>query len=436
MSERGSVPRSRAEPDAPLDGTLIADTYRLTARLGGGGMGEVFEAEHVRLGCLVAIKFMRGNADQAATARFRREARRMSAIRSAHVVRVFDHGQLPEGTPYLVMERLFGEDLRRLLKREETLPVRRAIRLVTDACRGLSAAHEAGFVHRDLKPANLFVERDADSSELCKILDFGVARGLEDTTTSTAGLVGTVRYMAPEQLENAASATRRADVYALGAVLYECLTGVPAHAGASLEETMFDIVHRDVRPPSVHRPLPADLDAVLLRALTRDPSARFGSMHEFARALAPFGPLEPVRVELSNGEEDTLGPSNRPSSRPHRGGEAARMLVVALAAAAAGVALGHGFTRTEARPASPSLQAVVPARIDARAAPTPNISVPTPALPSVGQPPSNAAASAASTAMRLTRQRAPRPAPAALQQLHARAPAAIAERFDPTDPYD
>src|SRR5262245_2380805 len=207
-------------------GLVVADTYRLCERIGAGGMADVYEAEHVRLGNRVALKVLRTNAraDSKGFDRFRHEARRVAALSSEHVVKVFDCGELPNGMPYLVMERLWGEDLRSLLAREGRLPVRRAVKLAIGACRGLSVVHAARLVHRDLKPANLFVVRTA-ASDCCKILDFGVAKALVSDATAGGALLGTVRYMAPEQLEDAASARATADIYAVGAILYECLTG-------------------------------------------------------------------------------------------------------------------------------------------------------------------------------------------------------------------
>ncbi len=300
----------------PNGGPTIAGTYRVSMRLGSGGMGDVHQAEHLRLGTLVAIKFLRASAlgDPRSRDRFRREARRAAAILSEHVVRVFDYGHLDDGTPYLVMERLFGEDLRVLLAREGALPIRRAVNIVLDACRGAGAAHCAGLVHRDLKPANLFVERNREGKEKTKVLDFGVAKALESDATRPGALVGTLRYMAPEQLENAAAATPASDVYALGAILYECLTGVPARSGESLEQMVFDIMQRAVARPSVHRDLPPALESAVLRALARDPNKRFASTEDFMCALAPFGSLKTPRAMAST--EDTIARDESGDFRP------------------------------------------------------------------------------------------------------------------------
>jgi serine/threonine-protein kinase len=275
-------------------------------------MADVYEAEHVRLGNRVAVKFLRSNGrtDRRGIERFQHEARRVAALSSEHVVKVFDCGELPNGTPYLVMERLHGEDLRSLLAREGKFPVRRAVELAIGACRGLSVVHAAGLVHRDLKPANLFVVRSTVGVEHCKILDFGVAKALVSDATAGGTLLGTVRYMAPEQLEDAASARATADIYAVGAILYECLTGVAPHRGDALQELMFNIVHKDAAPLRGLCDVPAELERVVMKALSRDKAARFARADRMARALAPFGgagagsPIVESADEITLDEED------------------------------------------------------------------------------------------------------------------------------------
>jgi serine/threonine-protein kinase len=217
--------------------------------------------------------------------------RALSAITSEHVVSVLDCGELDGETPYIVMERLHGEDLRRLLAREGPLSVYRAIRFALDACAGLSAVHEAGLIHRDLKPANLFVTRSKTRGEVCKIVDFGVAKGQASDATGPGALLGTVRYMAPEQLSNSASVASTTDVYGVGAILFECLTGRPAHDADSPEELMFDILNRD--PPlatELRSEISEGLAEAVRCALSRRPSERFQSVVELAEELTRFLP--------------------------------------------------------------------------------------------------------------------------------------------------
>jgi serine/threonine protein kinase len=299
--------RGRA-PGEPRPGLLVANCYRLLELLGKGGMADVYEAEHVRLGNRVAVKFLRSTArsDPKGVERFRQEARRVASLNSDHIVSVFDCGELPNGTPYLVMERLLGEDLKSLLAREGKLPVRLAVELAIAACRGLSVVHSAGLVHRDLKPANLFVVRSSTAIDRCKILDFGVAKALASDATAGGALLGTVRYMAAEQLEDASSARATADIYAVGAILYECLAGMPPHRGETLQELMFDIVHRDPVPLRDVRNVPAELDRVVMKALARDRTRRFSRAGEMAEALVPYGALGHAPRPVEGDDDSTL----------------------------------------------------------------------------------------------------------------------------------
>ena len=255
----------------------------------------MYEAEQLRVGKRVAVKFMAGDTvgDQRALERFRREVRALSSITSEHVVTVLDSGEVDGETPYLVMERLQGEDLRHLLAREGRLSIYRALRFALDACAGLSAVHEAGLVHRDLKPANVFVTRSKTRGELCKILDFGVAKGHASAATTQNALLGTVRYMAPEQLSDRGAIAATTDVYALGAILFECLTGRPAHDADSPEELMFDILNREPPLATEFRPeMPEALAETIHAAMSRRPSERFQSVGELAGILERFLPEE------------------------------------------------------------------------------------------------------------------------------------------------
>lgn len=311
---------------------LVAGTYRLSAQLSSGGMGDIYHGEHVRLGSPVAVKLLRSTPDGVRSReRFRREAKRLATIRSEHVVRVFDYGELLDGTHYLVMERLFGEDLRALLDREGCLPVRRAVKLILDVCRGLLVVHGAGLVHRDLKPANLFVERQADGEERCKILDFGVAKTRASDLTHPGSFVGTIRYMAPEQLEDASAVTASADVYSLGAILFEALAGVPAHGGDTPSEIMFDILHRD--PPLVpdRAAVPPELQAIVRRALAHDPNARFASVEDLAQSLARFGPVPSQERHAAVAADVTVSDSSV-SILTARAGRRKRWMVVCILA--------------------------------------------------------------------------------------------------------
>ncbi|HTA93356.1 MAG TPA: serine/threonine-protein kinase [Polyangiaceae bacterium] len=270
-------------------GELIGGTYRLLDRIGSGGMGDVYSAEHTRLGRQFAVKLLRADAEARAIELFRREARAIARIQNEYVVGVVDCGETNDGAPYLVMERLIGEDLRCLLAHCAPLPIPRAVSLICDACEGVAAVHRAGLVHRDLKPGNLFVTRRSTGEDWCKVLDFGVAKMEASVSTAEGVLVGTVRYMAPEQLQDGASAGPRVDIYALGAILYESLSGAPPHSGVSTQELMFKIMNEEpARIDGRRREVPRRLADAIQCALAKRPSQRFASVQEFARAISPF----------------------------------------------------------------------------------------------------------------------------------------------------
>ena len=279
-------------------GDVIADKYRVTRELGRGGMGLVVAATHLALNETVALKFLTPGTEEdgpEAHSRFLREARITAKLRSPHVARTLDFGQLDDGTQYMVMECLEGTDLGQLLARGEPIPIETAVDWVVQACDGLAEAHGLGAVHRDLKPSNLFLTTGLDGAPLVKVLDFGVSKATrlgEDTSeeqlTAAGMLLGSTRYMSPEQLQDAPTVDARSDVWALGVILYELLTGQPPFKGASPAITCALILGQDppVRP-SLRRPeISSALDAVVLRALTRDPAARTPSVGVLAEELA------------------------------------------------------------------------------------------------------------------------------------------------------
>ncbi len=271
-------------------GDMLGNRYRVMAHLGSGGMGEVYEVEHVVLGRHFAAKVLRRELSTDATlvSRFGSEVRAMARLRSDHVAHIVDVGNLENGAPYFVMELLKGVDLKTLLRRVGSLAPRRAVGLLSDACWGLHAAHEAGLVHRDIKPSNLFVADTDSGGERCLLLDFGVTKS--DTTgyTRTGQIVGTPQYMAPEQLEEG-TVDARSDLYAVGAVLYECLVGRPPHKGETLERVLYSIMNKDPTPLWKQRPeISEGLSRVVECALARSPASRFASASAMADALKPY----------------------------------------------------------------------------------------------------------------------------------------------------
>ncbi len=273
-------------------GDTIAGKYRLERVLGRGGMGVVFSARHLVLRERVAIKMLSPElADHAVVvARFLREARAAAMIKGDHVVRVLDV-DTTDGTTFLVMEFLDGENLGELLAREAPLAADAAVDLVLHACDALAEAHQMGIVHRDLKPANLFLSRRHDGTRILKVLDFGiskfdpVAHG-EPALTDTSHPLGTPLYMSPEQLASAARVDGRSDIWSLGVVLYECLSG--ERPFKSILDTL------NAEPPALRGD--RALGVVVSRCLAKKADDRFADIAELATALAPFATPEGRRV--------------------------------------------------------------------------------------------------------------------------------------------
>jgi len=279
----------------PEAGDVVAGKYALLRSIGEGGMGVVYEAMHLRLHQRLAIKVLRPDVGERGEvlARFEREARITAQLRSIHSARVIDVDRLPNGLPYIVLEYLEGCDLEDELLSTGPLPIAEAVDIVIQVADAMKEAHDLGIVHRDLKPANLFVCR-AGARRIMKILDFGISRIEKGETRITldSSYVGTPHYAAPEQLRDASRADARSDVWSLGVVLFELLTGVAPFTGAG-HEVIARVMVDPIPSPCDHRAdIPPELASVVLRALQRDPALRFQSMMELSSALAPFGPIE------------------------------------------------------------------------------------------------------------------------------------------------
>ena len=284
-------------------GQILAGKYRIERVLGQGGMGVVVAAMHVQLDERVAIKFLLPEALESAetVARFAREARAAVKIKSEHVARVSDVGALENGAPYMVMEYLEGHDLSALLRMRGPLAVSEAAVYVLQAIEAIAEAHSLGIVHRDLKPSNLFLTRRADGTPLVKVLDFGISKinrasAMPDAAvTSTSAVLGSPMYMAPEQMIATRDVDGRADVWALGIVLYQLLSGRAPFDGTTMTELCARILQEAPIALRALRPdVPPALEAAVLCCLEKDRVRRFHTVADLAGALAPFAGPEGV----------------------------------------------------------------------------------------------------------------------------------------------
>jgi len=282
-------------------GQVIARKYRVERTLARGGMGVVVLATHLQLGETVAIKVLlpevASNPDT--VARFLREAKAAARIKNEHVVRVFDVGTMEAGQVYIVMEYLEGVDLDNTIRNRGELPLEEAVDYVLQACEGVAEAHRIGVVHRDLKPANLFLVQRSDGSYCVKLLDFGISKqaptgGADVSVTRTSMMMGSPLYMSPEQLRSTRSVDARTDIWSLGVVLYEALTGKSPFIGETFAAVCARVL---AEAPDPLRPdVPAEVAQVIERCLSKQPDARYPDIGAFAQALRPFAPLEAQMV--------------------------------------------------------------------------------------------------------------------------------------------
>jgi eukaryotic-like serine/threonine-protein kinase len=301
-------------PIDPLIGRIFDGKYRLDQPLGGGGMGTVYRATHLLIDRPVAVKVLsqRFVGDETAQQRFRREARASGRVQHPNAVTVNDFGATEDGWLYIVMELLEGQTLRDLLAREAPLDAARAVSFMLQASAAVGAAHDAGLIHRDLKPANIFIEQRPNLAAVVKVLDFGVAKfAVEEhdddykTLTQVGAIIGTPRYMSPEQCSGAAPLTPASDVYSLGIILYEMLTGaVPFSAETPLAVALKHVSEPPVPPREIVAAIPEELERAVLHALAKEPRARPADANEFRRELHTVA--EDLGLERS---DNTVSPS-------------------------------------------------------------------------------------------------------------------------------
>lgn len=366
MTSDSEATSTRSMPFPP--GSVVAGKYRVERLLGEGGMGWVVQAMHLQLDQRVALKFMNASSASAspqAVARFLREARAAARIQSEHVARVSDVGTLETGAPYLVMEYLEGQDLDSLLRARNALPVGETIAYAMQACEGLAEAHAAGIIHRDLKPANLFLARKSDDSVRVKLLDFGISklapsagRTSDGANTGTQNLMGSPLYMAPEQMRSSKNVDRRADIWSMGVILYEMLSGTSPFNGDTLPEICARIL---ADPPPALRvgasAIPPGLEAVVFRCLEKDADARFPDVAALAHALAALGEPEHRATAERIARLLRVGSPSRPELAPASSG-ATRPVPVAASSLVAQTNASFGTADAPARTRRSSATAI------------------------------------------------------------------------------
>jgi serine/threonine protein kinase len=335
--DTGSVAVAKVQVDEAAAGTLdivgqiLENRYRVEELIGEGGMGRVYLAEHVDIGKKFAVKVLHpvyGRMPDLVE-RFRREARAASKIGHPNIVDVTDSGTTDDGSVYFVMEHLQGVELASVIDREGAIDIRRALDISTQVCRALSAAHAAGIIHRDLKPENIFLTSREGTSDFVKVLDFGIAKSSEaeearaKKLTSPGMAMGTPEYMAPEQAAGK-TADERCDVYALGAILYEMLTGEAPYQGDNFMEILTRKATTEPVPPrDLREEIPETVEALLIRAMSRDPEDRPPSMealeYELTKCFAGRGAAMANILGIST--DDSFDSPSLPGTDPGFGGE-------------------------------------------------------------------------------------------------------------------
>ncbi len=306
-SERKAPDSGVSKAPHGLLGHTIDQRYRVESLLGEGGMGLVYRVRHTQLNKPLAIKVLRreNTRDPEVLARFRREAESASAIGNEHIVDINDFGVLDDGSTYFVMECLEGIDLIDAIDAAQRMPEARAIRIAMQVCRALGAAHDAGIIHRDLKPENVFLIRRNETDDFVKVLDFGIAKVANGPKrlTRAGEVLGTPHYMSPEQCEGD-NVDHRTDIYALGVLMYEMVTGHVPHDADTMMGILTKQMYEDPIPPKVRVPQVSDqLEQLIMRCLEKKPEQRYQTMHEIEddlrRVCEGQQPVGPDTVTLT-----------------------------------------------------------------------------------------------------------------------------------------
>ena len=317
------MPATSAPPLASgtrsLVGELISGKYRVRSLIGSGGTSDVYEAKHERVGATVAIKVLHAQraGDSKANARLSLEGRLATTLKHANVCEALDLGKLPDGRPFVVMERLVGETLAVRLRRDAIVMPRELVEIMAPLLHGLAAVHEVGAIHRDLKPANVFLVQRAGKPPTTKLLDFGVARAplpRDETPITSAGfIVGTPLYMSPEQITGSGKIDALSDIWSAGVVMYEALTGQPPFWSARRPALVHQITSAPHRPlADVDPAIPAPLAAIVDKALCKQPAGRWASAGQLRLALLAL--LQSAALPSPPRERETLRDARRAAS--------------------------------------------------------------------------------------------------------------------------
>lgn len=353
-----------------LVGTILSDRYRILRRIGEGGMGLVYEAEHITIEKRIALKVLRDDFSSRpeVVQRFKQEAKSASRIGNEHIVDISDFGVTPSGASYFAMELLEGEDLATVLEREEAVPLERAVDILLQCCKALGAAHAKGIVHRDMKPENIFLTVREGRSDFVKLVDFGIAKMSEVETagapgrklTKTGMIFGTPEYMSPEQAAGK-PLDHRVDLYALAVILFELLTGRVPFVGDTFMGILTQQMFEDPPPfeeVNPHVSIPPAVKAFVLRGLAKEPDERFQSCDAMAQALreamegvAPSPPTaSAMTIRASGGRAARASAETlmEPVPRRSRG-----VLVVGVGVAVLAAALGASAVWVRTQPGEP-----------------------------------------------------------------------------------
>lgn len=369
-------------------GDVLAGKYKVDQVLGAGGMGVVVRATHQILNSKVAMKFLLPEYvnNTGIVERFLREAKAAVSIKNPHVAGVIDVGTLESGSPYIVMEYLQGRDLADVLETEVYMrDVQRAAKLILQACEGLAAAHANGIVHRDIKPGNLFITSASDGTEQVKVLDFGISKsGTEmNNLTRTGAVMGSPMYMSPEQMRSTRNVDQRSDVWSLGVVAFELLTGrLPYEAETMTELVAMVLEHDPPRTRDLRADVPPALDDAVAGALTKNPDKRYRDVAEFAQDIATamndpqlHEQAQRIRRIVSRGTDDMTGSQQVSSAtgalarshirtRPDEGkNRKVALIAAAIAALLVAGGLGAYFASSNNTPAPTEVVADAPMEV-------------------------------------------------------------------------